>query len=129
MITIIIAVFKQLSMDKHAIIGNPMFMAEGEGVENTKLGMCLHVLMHGVVIEDNGEYDYWGNILYNGQPDVGFEEHGCKAENIASIAEISANFYGDEVKRLKDGVYNTVNPSELGLRGKKIFRLEEIREL
>ena len=44
---------------------------------------------------------------------MGFEEHGCKAENIASIAEISANFYGDEVKRLKDGVYNTVNPSEL----------------
>lgn len=102
-----------VTMDKHAIIGNPMFMAEGEGVEKYKIRDVSPCIDAGVVIEDNGEYDYWGNILYNGQPDVGFEEHGCKAENIASIAEISVNFYGDEVKRLKDGVYNTVNPSEL----------------
>lgn len=102
-----------VTMDKHAIIGDPMFMEEREGAEKYKIRDVSPCIDAGVVIEDNGEYDYWGNILYKGQPDVGFEEHGSKAENIASIAEISANFYGDEVKRLKDGVYNTVNPSEL----------------
>lgn len=72
-----------------------------------------NIVRYNLSVNDGCVANSQVNILYNGQPDVGFEEHGCKAENIASIAEISANFYGDEVKRLKDGVYNTVNPSEL----------------
>ena len=102
-----------VTMDQHAIVGDPMFLAEGEGAEKYKIRDLSPCIDAGVVIEDNGGYDYWGNILYNRKPDVGFEEHGSKPENIASIAEISANFYNEEVKRIKDGVYNTVNPSEL----------------
>ena len=57
MITIIIAVFG-VTMDEHAIIGNPMLMAEGEGVEKYKIRDVSPCIDAGVVIEDNGEYDY-----------------------------------------------------------------------
>lgn len=100
-------------MDKHAIIENPMFVGEGGTIENYKLQDHSPCIDAGTVIEENGGTDYWGNILYNGSPDIGFEEHGKKAENIVTEAMINTNFYNDEAIRLKDGIYNTVNGTEL----------------
>lgn len=100
-------------MDGHAIVGDPLFNGTGNAPEKYKLQDNSPCIDAGIAILGNGGTDYWGNTLYNGLPDIGFEEHGANARNIVMDADITANFYNNEANRLQDGIYNTVQASDL----------------
>ncbi|QGQ99406.1 hypothetical protein EHS13_33370 [Paenibacillus psychroresistens] len=79
--------------DIHAIISDPKFAGpiptvptDGmEGADVFKLSSDSPYINAGTVIADNGGRDFWGNILYNGAPDIGVHEFGSsKAETVTS---------------------------------------------
>lgn len=106
-----------VASDTHAVIENPLFAETGEKTELFKIQDTSPCVDAGAVINENGGKDYWGNELYNGLPDIGFEEHGkkdgAKPDNLAVQAELSGNFHSAETERLKDGAYNTTASSDL----------------
>ena len=106
-----------VASDQHAVIENPLFVGTGEKTEQFKIQDGSPCVDAGTVIPENGSKDYWGNELYNGLPDIGFEEHGKKepneSDNLMAQAQLHSNFHDDEVGRLKDGVYRTTASSDL----------------
>jgi hypothetical protein len=67
--------------DANKITSNPNFVSPSliapMGIDNLdgfKLQSNSPCIGAGKVITGNGGYDFWGNILYNGNPDMGAEE-------------------------------------------------------
>ncbi len=67
-------------VDTKGISANPKFVNAGilgDGIKNADTHMILEdspCINTGMVIPDNGSRDFWGNPLYNGQPDIGAME-------------------------------------------------------
>lgn len=71
----------------NSVYGDPKLVNPGSGGMNIdfgdpnrlsgyKLQLDSSAINAGLVIENNGGIDFWGNSLYNGQPDIGaFEYH------------------------------------------------------
>lgn len=73
-----------VSSDAHKITTNPKLMSPGSGgvgmntVDGYQLQQDSPLIGAGVPIADNGGRDYFGNMLYNGDPDIGaFEYQGA----------------------------------------------------
>lgn len=72
-----------VNADAHKVTANPKFVNPGSGgtgmgtVDGYKLQSDSPLIGAGVPIADNGGRDYFGNPLYNGDPDIGaFEYQG-----------------------------------------------------
>ncbi|MFU1795511.1 hypothetical protein ACM1RC_16730 [Paenibacillus azoreducens] len=72
-----------VNADAHKVTANPKFANPGSGgtgmdtVDGYKLQSDSPLIGAGVPIADNGGRDYFGNPLYNGDPDIGaFEYQG-----------------------------------------------------
>lgn len=67
--------------DPHKITTDPKLVNAGSGgfgintVDGYKLQSNSSCINKGKVIASNGGYDYWGNPLYNGVPDIGAHEY------------------------------------------------------
>ena len=67
--------------DPYKITSDPLLVAPGTGGTgwNTTTGYQLKAdspaINAGKYIENNGGKDYWGNALYNGEPDIGAHEY------------------------------------------------------
>lgn len=72
---------KLIPEDSKKIIGDPKFVRAGSGragietVEGYKLQPDSPCIDTGMVIENNGGRDYFGNKLYNNKPDIGAAEY------------------------------------------------------
>jgi len=70
-----------VSSDAHKITANPKLVNPGSGgvgmntVDGYKLQPDSPLIGAGVPIADNGGRDYFGNTLYNGDPDIGAYEY------------------------------------------------------
>ncbi len=66
--------------DAHKITADPKLVSPGSGgigintVDGYKLQSNSSCINKGKVISGNGGKDYWGNLLYNGAPDIGCHE-------------------------------------------------------
>ncbi|MCK4886883.1 MAG: right-handed parallel beta-helix repeat-containing protein [Planctomycetes bacterium] len=67
--------------DAYKITSNPNFvsptLSAPMGIDNLdgfKLQSGSPCINAGTTISNNGGYDFWGNVLYNGAPDIGAEE-------------------------------------------------------
>jgi len=60
--------------DSYKITSNPLFVNPASGMDGFKLQAGSPCIGAGKVITGNGGYDFWGNVLYNGNPDIGAEE-------------------------------------------------------
>ena len=66
--------------DSHKVTGDPKLVNPGSGglginsVSGYKIQSGSSCINTGKVIAGNGGLDYWGNILYNGLPDIGAHE-------------------------------------------------------
>jgi hypothetical protein len=67
--------------DPHKVTGDPKLLAPGSGgiglntVGGYKLQAGSSCINKGTAISGNGGFDYWGNPLYNGLPDIGVHEY------------------------------------------------------
>jgi len=67
--------------DTHKITSNPKLVKVGSGgigrntVDGYRLKAGSPCIGAGIAITDNGGKDYWGNTLYNGNPDIGAYEY------------------------------------------------------
>ncbi|WP_233146912.1 right-handed parallel beta-helix repeat-containing protein [Paenibacillus selenitireducens] len=131
-----------VSSDAHKITANPKLLNPGSGGVgmNTVVGYQLQsdspLIGVGVPIADNGGRDYFGNSLYNGDPDIGAFEYqgtvppatnkppivftpapitplpkppGPAVGNLAPLATASASIAtlsGSSIKGLNDGLYD-----------------------
>lgn len=68
--------------DPFKITADPLFVSPGTGtmglssVSGYKLQLGSPAINAGKVIPANGNRDFWGNLLYNGAPDIGMHEFG-----------------------------------------------------
>ncbi|HPS55210.1 MAG TPA: LamG domain-containing protein [Sedimentisphaerales bacterium] len=69
-----------LPTSSNSIFTNPLLMGIGTGgngldtVSGYMLQNASPCINAGTTINNNGGYDFWGNILYNGNTDIGVEE-------------------------------------------------------
>ncbi|MBN1410162.1 MAG: carbohydrate-binding protein, partial [Spirochaetales bacterium] len=67
--------------ESHAVFSNPQFVSPGQvptgrlNVTGYKLQPGSPNINAGMVITNNGGYDYWGTALSDGRPDIGFTEY------------------------------------------------------
>lgn len=67
--------------DPHKVTANPLLVSPGSGglginsVGGYKLQPGSSCINSGTAISNNGGKDYWGNLLYNGAPDIGANEY------------------------------------------------------
>ncbi len=70
-----------VSSDPHKVTANPNFVSPGSGgngtntVDGYKLQAGSPLIGAGIPIADHGGRDYYGNALYNGDPDIGAHEY------------------------------------------------------
>ncbi len=62
------------------VTSDPQLVSGGSGgdgintLDGYKLRATSPCINAGTSISNNGGYDFWGNVLYNGNPDIGAEE-------------------------------------------------------
>ncbi|UNK16154.1 hypothetical protein MNQ98_16615 [Paenibacillus sp. N3/727] len=131
-----------VSSDAHKIMANPKLLNPGSGgvgmntVDGYQLQSDSPLIGAGVPISDNGGRDYFGNTLYNGDPDIGAFEYqgdvppatnkppivftpapitplpkppGPAVGNLTPLATASASIAtlsGSSIKWLNDGLYD-----------------------
>ncbi len=67
--------------DPHKVTGDPKLVSPGSGgvginsVNGYKLQSGSSCINKGTSVSNNGGFDYWGNALYNGLPDIGAHEY------------------------------------------------------
>lgn len=67
--------------DAHKVVADPKLVSPGSGglgiytVDGYKLQAASPCINKGKSISANGGRDYFGNVLYNGTPDIGFHEY------------------------------------------------------
>jgi hypothetical protein len=93
--------------DPYKITGNPRLADPGSGgvgLETTggyKLLSGSAAIGNGMAISGNGLYDFWGNLLYNGSPDIGAHEFqgtsGMNQQPISPSLDIHPNPLIEEV--------------------------------
>lgn len=121
--------------DSKKITANPKFVNAGSGsvglhtVDGYQLMPNSPCIDAGIEIENNGGRDYWGNLLYNGKPDIGAHEY----YNTTSLSNISSDgidfrlssnpFYlGNELSFfLESNRADVINVNIFSQDGKQIF--------
>lgn len=83
-----------VSSDPHKVTADPKFINPGSGgigmntVDGYQLQASSPLIGAGIPITDHGGRDYFGNALYNGNPDIGAHEYQgavAPAGNMASV--------------------------------------------
>jgi len=82
--------------DPYKITSDPLFVNPGSAtigigtLDGYKLQNNSPCINSGKSISNNGGFDYWGNNLYNGLPDIGANEYSStmKSANEKSIADV-----------------------------------------
>ncbi|MFZ4521286.1 MAG: DUF7594 domain-containing protein [Bacteroidales bacterium] len=78
--------------DLHKVTADPKLVSPGSGgigissVNGYKIMANSSCINKGKVLTDNGGKDYWGNLLYNGLPDIGAHEFTLSPAAPASLA-------------------------------------------
>ena len=68
------------STDAHKVVGDPKFSYPGGGDDGIETADAYKLLAGspcidaGMVVENNGGFDFFGNALYSGRPDIGAHE-------------------------------------------------------
>ncbi|MGL5435634.1 MAG: DUF7594 domain-containing protein [Lachnospiraceae bacterium] len=107
--------------DEHKLIADPKFVKVGSG-KNGRLTLGGYKLQSdspcidsGLVMEDNGGKDFWGNSLYNGNPDMGALEFYSSDTAAEVPADVSGTSFESAVAALMN--WNVLKAGDDGTFG------------